>query len=86
MSTDAEPSAKSVAQLIRQIKREKIKAVFIENMSNPRLLAQLAKDAGVSPGATLYADALSAPSGPASSYLAMMRHNVTQLVLGMQQN
>lgn len=86
VSTDAEPGAKGVGQLIRQIQREKIKAVFLENMSNPRLLAQLAKDAGVSPGATLYVDALSAPSGPAGNYLALMRHNVTQLALGMQQN
>ena len=86
VSTDAEPSAKSVAQLIRQIRRKKIKAVFIENMSTPRLLPQLAKDAGVTPGAPLYADALSAPNGPAGSYLAMMRHNVKQLLLGMQQN
>lgn len=86
VSTDAEPGAKGVAQLIRQIRREKIKAVFIENMSNPRLLAQLARDAGVRPGASLYVDALSAPSGPAGSYLALMRHNVKQLAQGMQQN
>ena len=86
VSTDAEPGAKGVAQLIRQIRREKIKAVFLENMNNPRLLAQLSKDAGVSPGATLYVDALSAPGGPAGSYLALMRHNVRQLALGMQQN
>lgn len=86
VSTDAEPGAKGVAQLIQQIRREKIKAVFLENMSNPRLLAQLSKDAGVSPGATLYVDALSAPGGPADNYLALMRHNVRQLVLGMQKN
>ena len=86
VSTDAEPSAKGVAQLFQQIRREKIKAVFLENMNNPRLLDQLAKDAGVSPGATLYVDALSAPGGPAGNYLALMRHNVKQLVLGMEQN
>jgi zinc/manganese transport system substrate-binding protein len=86
MSTEAEPSAKQVAQLIRQIKAEKIKAVFIENMSNPKLLAQLAKDAGVTPGAALYADALSTADKPGASYLQMMRHNVTQLAAGMQKN
>lgn len=86
VSTDAEPGAKEVAQLIRQIQREKIKAVFVENMSNPRLLAQLSKDAGVSAGPALYVDALSAPGGPADSYLRLMRHNVTQLVRGMQAN
>jgi zinc/manganese transport system substrate-binding protein len=86
VSTDAEPSARQVAALIRQIQREKIKAVFVENMSNPRLLAQLGKDAGVSAGPALYVDALSAPGGPADSYLRLMRHNVTQLVRGMQAN
>ena len=86
LSTDAEPSAKDVARLIRQIQREKIKAVFVENMSNPKLLAQLARDAGVTVGPALYVDALSAPGGPAGSYLQLMRHNVTQLAAGMRAN
>ena len=86
VSTDAEPSAKEVAQLIRQIQREKIRAVFVENMSNPRLLSQLGKDAGVTAGPALYVDALSAAGGPADSYLRLMRHNVTQLAAGMRGN
>lgn len=86
ISTEAEPSAKQVAQLIRQIQREKIKAVFVENMSNPKLLAQLSKDTGVTLGAALYADALSAADKPGATYLQMMRHNVTQLVAGMRLN
>ncbi|MEO8390238.1 MAG: metal ABC transporter substrate-binding protein [Polaromonas sp.] len=86
ISTEAEPSAKEVAQLIRQIQREKIKAVFFENMSSPKLLAQLAKDAGVTPGPALYVDALSKADGPAGSYLQLMRHNVMQLVAGIRQN
>jgi zinc/manganese transport system substrate-binding protein len=86
VSTDAEPSAKQVAQLIRQIQREKIRAVFVENMSNPKLLAQLSKDAGVTMGARLYADALSSADKPGASYLQMMRHNVAQLAAGMKLN
>ena len=86
VSTAAEPSAKEVAQLIRQIQREKIRAVFVENMSNPRLLAQLGKDTGVTVGPALYVDALSAAGGPADSYLRLMRHNVTQLAAGMRGN
>ena len=86
VSTDAEPGAKGVAQLIRQIQREKIRAVFVENMSNPRLLAQLSRDAGVSVGAALYSDALSDAGQPGATYLQMMRHNVTQLVAGMMLN
>ncbi|MDD5480322.1 zinc ABC transporter substrate-binding protein [Rhodoferax sp.] len=86
VNTDSEPSAKHVAELIRQIKREKIKAVFVENMSNPKLITQLSQDAGVSVGATLYSDALSAPGGVADTYLKMMHHNVTQLAAGMRKN
>ena len=86
MSTEAEPSAKEVAKLIRQIQKEKIKAVFIENMSNPKLLAQLSKDAGVTIGPALYVDALSKAGGPADSYLKLMRHNAAQLAAGMKQN
>ena len=86
ISTDAEPSAKQVAQLIQQIQREKIKAVFFENMSSSKLLAQLSKDAGVTVGRELYVDALSKADGPATSYLALMRYNVAQLVAGMKQN
>lgn len=86
ISTDAEPSAKGVAQLIKQIQREKIKAVFTENMSNPNLLAQLSKDTGVSISANLYADALSSKEKTGSTYLIMMRHNASQLVAGMKLN
>ncbi len=86
LSSEAAPSAKAVAQLIRQIQREKIKAVFIENMGDPKLLTQLSRDAGVHIGASLYTDALSLADQPGASYLQMMRHNVTQLVAGMQQN
>ena len=86
MSTEAEPSAREVAKLIKQIQKEKIKAVFVENMSNPKLLAQLSKDAGVTIGPALYVDALSKAGGPAGSYLKLMRHNVTQLLAGMKQN
>jgi len=86
LSPEAEPSAKAVAQLIKQIQRDKIKAVFVENMSNPKLLAQIAKDTGVALGPKLYVDALSGPNEPGSSYLKMMRYNVTQLATGMLLN
>jgi zinc/manganese transport system substrate-binding protein len=86
ISTEAQPSARDVAQLISQIQREKIRAVFLENMSNQRLLAQLSQDAGTSVGGKLYADALSSPDQPGATYLLMMRHNVNQLVIGMRLN
>jgi zinc/manganese transport system substrate-binding protein len=86
INTETEPSARQVATLIKQIQREKIKAVFVENMSNPKLIEQLSKDAGVTVGASLYSDALSKPDQPGSTYLQMMRHNVTQLAAGMKLN
>ena len=86
VNTETEPSAKQVARLIRQIQREKIRAVFVENMANPQLIAQLSKDAGATLGASLYADALSPAGQPGATYLQMVRHNVMQLVTGMRQN
>jgi zinc/manganese transport system substrate-binding protein len=86
MNTETQPSAKQVAQLIQQMQREKIGAVFVENMSNPKLIAQLSKDTGATVGASLYADALSSADKPGATYLQMMRHNVTQLVAGMKLN
>ena len=85
-NTNSEPSAKDVAALIRQVREQKIKALFVENMTNPGLVDQIAREAGATVGPRLYSDALSAPGGPAPTYVAMMRHNVTALVTGMLKN
>jgi zinc/manganese transport system substrate-binding protein len=85
-STDSEPSARDMAQLIRQVRAQKIKALFIENMTNPALIDEIARDAGATVGPRLYSDALSTPGGPAPTYEAMMRHNVGALVAGMSKN
>ncbi len=86
ISTEVEPSAKDVAKLIRQIQQEKIKAVFLENMSNPKLIGQIAKDTGVTLGPALFVDALSQSSAEGSTYLKLLRHNVSSLVAGMAKN
>jgi zinc/manganese transport system substrate-binding protein len=86
ISTEVEPGAKDVAKLIRQIQHEKIKAVFLENMSNPKLIGQIAKDTGVTMGPALFVDALSKASADGGSYLKLMRHNVSSLVVGMAKN
>lgn len=86
LSTEAEPTSRNIARLIRQIKAEKVRAVFLENMSDPRLIRTLARDAGAEVGGTLYADALSPPDGPAPTYEAMIRHNVSVLVAAMSRN
>ena len=85
-NTSTEPSAKDVAALIRQVREQKIKALFVENMTNPGLVEQIAREAGAVVGPRLYSDALSKPGGPAATYEAMMRHNVTALVAGMLKN
>jgi zinc/manganese transport system substrate-binding protein len=79
----SEPSAQQVANLIRQIRAQNITAVFMENMANPATLRRLAEEAGVTIQGRLYADALSRPEGPAATYEAMMRHNVTLMVAAM---
>ena len=75
LSTESEPSAGAVAALIRQIREEGITAVFVESLTDPRLIQQIAHETGASIGGTVYSDALSGPDGPASTYLDMMRHN-----------
>ncbi len=76
VSTDAEASAKDVARIIRQIKTQKIPAVFLENVSDPRLLQRIAKEGGARIGGKIYSDALSQEGGPASTYIDMIRNNV----------
>lgn len=83
INTDSEPSAKSIARLIRQIRREHIKALFLENIADPRLVDELARDTGTTPGPPLYSDALSGPSGPAPTYIRMIEYNTAALKNGM---
>jgi zinc/manganese transport system substrate-binding protein len=80
MSTDSEASAKGVGQLVRQIKKENIKALFVESISDPRLIEQIGRETGVRPKGRLYSDSLSEMSGQAGSYLNMMRFNTQSLV------
>ena len=69
ISTEFEPSAKAITALVRQIEREKVRAVFIENMTSPRMAEMLARETGAVLGGTVYSDALSPPDGPAATYL-----------------
>jgi zinc/manganese transport system substrate-binding protein len=78
VSTEAEPSAKEIAKIITQIKKQKIPAVFLENITDPRLMDRIAHETGATIGGTLYSDALSPPDGPAATYIDMMRHNIGQ--------
>lgn len=83
VSTESEASAKGVAALIRQVKKEKVTAVFFENMADRRLLDQLGREAGVKVGGKLYSDALSADPA-ANSYLQLFRSNVNAMLATMK--
>ncbi|MEO8411899.1 MAG: metal ABC transporter substrate-binding protein [Propionivibrio sp.] len=77
--TDAEPSAADIGNIIRQIRHEKIPAVFMETISDPRLLERISQESGARIGGALYSDSLSSADGPAPTYLDMMRHNARTL-------
>ena len=82
MSTESEASAKDVAALITQIRKEKIRAGFVETITDNRLMEQIVRETGAKIGGTLYSDALSGADGPAGTYLDMMRHN-SSTILGV---
>ncbi|NJR13821.1 MAG: zinc ABC transporter solute-binding protein [Phyllobacteriaceae bacterium] len=79
VSTDAEASAADVAAIITQIREDKASAVFLENITDPRLIKQIAADTGVKVGGTLFSDALTDAAGPAPTYIDMMRHNMSTI-------
>jgi zinc/manganese transport system substrate-binding protein len=79
VSTESEASAADIATLIRQIRKTKAAAIFVENITNPRLVEQIASETGLQVSGELYSDALSDESGPAATYIAMMQHNITTI-------
>ena len=83
VNTDGEPSAADVGRIIRQIRREKISAVFMESFSDQRLLERIRLESGARIGGTLYSDSLSKPGGPAATYLQMMQHNARTLAAAL---
>jgi zinc/manganese transport system substrate-binding protein len=79
ISTEADPSAADVAKLIQQIRQDKASAIFVENITNPRLIEQIAGETGLKVGGELYSDALSDEGGPAATYVDLMRHNIATI-------
>jgi len=78
-TTHSEPTAAAVARLVRQIRAGGVRAVFIENISDRRLVERIAREGGARVGGTLYSDALSKPGGPADTYLKLFEHNARAL-------
>jgi zinc/manganese transport system substrate-binding protein len=83
LSTASEPSAADVVRIVNEIKKNKVTAIFAENISDPRVLERVVKDTGAKIGGTLYADALSAPGTQADTYLKMFELNVSTIVAGI---
>ena len=79
VSTEAEPSARDIARIITQVKKQKIPAVFLENITDPRLMERIAKETGARVGGKLYSDALTGENGDAPGYIELMRHNLKTL-------
>ena len=79
VSTESEASARDVARIIQQIRKQKIPAVFLENVSAPRLLKRIADETGARMGGTLYSDALTDEKGEAPTYIDLIRHNIRTL-------
>ena len=84
MSTDSEASAAAVAHLIEQIRRQGVHAVFVENITDPRLVERIAREGGAVLGGRLYSDALSLPGTEADTYLKLFAHNAAALAAGMR--
>jgi zinc/manganese transport system substrate-binding protein len=79
VSTDSEASARDLADIITQIRAAKIPAVFVENISDPRLIQRISAETGAGIGGTLYADSLTDEKGDAPTYIDMVRHNIRAL-------
>jgi zinc/manganese transport system substrate-binding protein len=80
VSTESEASARDVARIISQIRKQKIRAVFLENVTDPRLIQRIAAESGAKVGGRLFSDALTDEKGEAPTYIAMMRYNLKQIV------
>lgn len=84
VSTEADPSARDVARIIRAVREQKIPALFFENAVDPRLVRRIAAETGARIGGTLFADTLSGAAGPAATYVDMMRYNIREIAAGVR--
>ncbi|KMO11405.1 metal ABC transporter substrate-binding protein [Methylobacterium platani] len=85
VSSQSEATARDVAAIVRQVRRDRIPAVFLENVSDPRLMQQIARESGAKAGGRVFSDALSEPGGPAPTYLDMMRHNAGEFAAALKE-
>jgi len=79
VSTESEASARDIASIITQVRTEKIPAVFLENITDPRLIRRISAETGARVGGTLFSDGLTAEKGDAPTYIELVRHNIKAL-------
>lgn len=84
LSSEAQPSARDVADLITKVKAAHVKAIFLESSINPQLAQQIGDETGVTVVDTLYGDALGAPGTPGATYEGMMRYNTDTIVAALK--
>ncbi|MBV9733459.1 MAG: zinc ABC transporter substrate-binding protein, partial [Verrucomicrobia bacterium] len=73
-----EPSVSHVTAIIAEIKKQGVKAIFLENTLNPKVSVEITRESGAKIGGSLYADGLG--PGDGETYEGMLRHNVTTIV------
>lgn len=84
VSTETEPSARDIARVIKQIRTQKIPAVFLENVADPRLINQISRETGAKIGNSLFTNSLSVENGPAPTYIDMMRANLASFTKALR--
>ena len=84
VSTETEPSARDMARVIKQIRDRKIPAVFLENITDSRLMDRISKETGAKIGDKLFTDSLSVENGPAPTYIDMMRANLASILKALR--
>lgn len=83
-STEAEPTVQAVVELIKAIQKHNIKTIFVENISNPKIIQQISEETGAKIGNVIYSDALSNPDEPGYDFLSLFKHNATQFLNAMK--
>jgi zinc/manganese transport system substrate-binding protein len=84
VSTESEASARDIAKIITQIRAARIPAVFLENITDPRLMGRISAETGARVGGTLYSDSLTGEKGDSPTYIAMVRHNIKALTSALR--
>ena len=84
LSSEASPSPRELAQLSDSLRVLPVRVIFLDAGSNPKLAEQIAAETNAKIVTDLYSESLSPAGGPASTYLDMMKYNVSVIVSSLQ--